>query len=736
MEQKKVRVEQEVIIILSDSELEESVLLVEEEKAAVSSVPDGTPGEVLDDDLAIMVCQRGLVLPHARFDCGSHMFRATDYEANVPLETNGSFCDQCFCYVCDKPVTECSLWTVSGSCHCNAHKRSLDWKSLRDKGIMGFLRDLQFNFDSLEMDAELRKAERSLHRFSLTLAERYSSYLNNTTPLQPSCPCLCHPANYRVASQPPANESSGGCSGCQQQHVVLYDYRPVFECVSGFLDEAQKENLKAEAVMMLGAAKLFVTHTAATAGGAVNEPRGRVFDAVRMLLWRVACRFRDVCVCSSLLPSIIKTLQEFFHRLPVPAYCMTLRDSCKILPWDDHLLAAVLRGQNVSGQRHVKGRKQILFEANAVIQARVCKLHEEHKYREAARYLKAVRSSPSPFLQSVKDLVPFYLCKAGDIQAAITSMFSAGGSASSCSASRLTPHQLHSYIRIFILGHAPETESAPIRWQDVTPSGDTRFVEPVPVVLDALQARHWEPIGGVCKLKSIEVVKFTLRVLHCNTRAFLDRQTWQNLLMFVNTRPLPHGDTVTLVAFAEPDPTFLESARDVTLRALMDLQTGGQLQVPKSFLTLFPQQALLLLVTEAFAQRIVHSHFFPVLDAFLNYRRNWWALQWMFVRLEESPDGLQSLFSSILEELENEQSSASVLRRCAAESGFIGHLLSLFFLSDALQLRPFCYPGNRLLASWDESLYDWQYHLHQALEQNVVRLTSDKFKILQVMRRH
>ena len=36
-------------------------------------------------------------------------------------------CDKCFCFMCDKAVTECSSWTASHTPHCNAWKSS-DWK--------------------------------------------------------------------------------------------------------------------------------------------------------------------------------------------------------------------------------------------------------------------------------------------------------------------------------------------------------------------------------------------------------------------------------------------------------------------------------------------------------------------------------------------------------------------------------------------------------------------------------
>lgn len=59
-----------------------------------------------------------------------------------------------FLCVCVK----CKIWTVPGFCHCNAHKRSIYWKSLRDKRIVGYLHELKFTFNPADMDSDLRRA--------------------------------------------------------------------------------------------------------------------------------------------------------------------------------------------------------------------------------------------------------------------------------------------------------------------------------------------------------------------------------------------------------------------------------------------------------------------------------------------------------------------------------------------------------------------------------------------------
>lgn len=61
-------------------------------------------------------------------------------------------------FVCLFVCVQCKFWTVSGFCHCNAHKRSVYWKSLRDTRIMGYLHELKFTFDPADMDSDLRRA--------------------------------------------------------------------------------------------------------------------------------------------------------------------------------------------------------------------------------------------------------------------------------------------------------------------------------------------------------------------------------------------------------------------------------------------------------------------------------------------------------------------------------------------------------------------------------------------------
>ena len=78
-----------------------------------------------EDILEIVDNQNGDIisnLPHLRFHCLIEKFEKSNY-----LKT----CPQCYCYVCDRKVVECSNWKR----HCAANDKGADkakWKMLKD----------------------------------------------------------------------------------------------------------------------------------------------------------------------------------------------------------------------------------------------------------------------------------------------------------------------------------------------------------------------------------------------------------------------------------------------------------------------------------------------------------------------------------------------------------------------------------------------------------------------------
>uniref|UniRef100_A0A8C1VI12 Zgc:112980 n=1 Tax=Cyprinus carpio TaxID=7962 RepID=A0A8C1VI12_CYPCA len=617
------------IIILSDEDDDEgdflrshndsSVLIVETER---NDADVSKHIEELDEDLAITYSQTATVLPHARYDCTLAFCRA-EQDVSGPLQDNAKHCDQCFCYICDKLASTCELWTIPGICHCNAHKHSVYWKALRDKSLMGFLHELNFTFDPLDMDSDLRLAETSLQKFAGSLAMKYATFLLGFESPNHSanCRCTCHRnINSNTQSQ------TIGCKGCYQHHFKMleYDYTVVSQHIKMFLNEAMKGNPKACVVMLLGAIKLFVSHT--TPG--IIQAANTVSETVSKLLWRFMTKVWTILVGFDFSGSFIKQLETFYHKLPRPSNC-TLPKSLSVLPWDDPLLSAVMKGQNITGERQAKGRRhQVLFEPLVVIQARVCKLQQQNKYRELARYLKVVKSINNP-------------------TGAVCHMLSLMPGAT-CHASRLTPQQFRAYLRILTSGHAPDVAQE-------FDAGNGHMIIP-----DPLLSTKWTPIEGSNSFKMIEVLKFALRVLDCNTIVFADSETWVYLLSVVSSN-FTTPDGVPVGAFyAEPDVTYQTVTRDAASAILEELTTTSRIQIPKAFERGYPDQARLLLATQALVLRIFHSQLKPILGIIMCFK---WS---------------------------------------ETEHSLVAYFLCMYFWENSMVLDLNTYPTNSLLATWNE----------------------------------
>uniref|UniRef100_A0A8C1E3T1 Zgc:112980 n=2 Tax=Cyprinus carpio TaxID=7962 RepID=A0A8C1E3T1_CYPCA len=617
------------IIILSDDDDENegdfftthndsSVMIVENEgnEADVSKHI-----EELDEDLAITYSQTATVLPHARYDCTLAFCRA-EQDLSGPLEDNGKHCDQCFCYICDKLASVCEFWTIPGICHCNAHKHSVYWKALRDKSLMGFLHELNFTFDPLDMDSDLRHAETSLQKFAGSLAMKYATFLLGfeDPSYSTSCWCTCH---RNIKSTTPCQTI--GCNGCYKHHIKIldYDYTVVSQHIKMFLNEAKKENPKACVVMLLGAIKLFVTHTTPGNIHAANI----VSETVSMLLWRFMTKVWMLLVAFNFSSSFIKQLETFYQKLPLPSNC-TLPKSLSVLPWDDPLLSAVMKGQNITGERQGKGRRhKVLCEPVVVIQARVCKLQQQNKYRELARYLKVD----------------------GDYTGAVCHMLSPMPGAM-CLASRLTPQQFRAYLRILTSGHAPD-----VAQEFDTGNGNM-------IIPDPLLSTKWTPIEGSNSFKMMEVLKFALRVLDCNSIVFANSETWVYLLSVVSSS-FTSPDGFPIGAFyPEPDITYQTETRDAASAILEELTTTSRIQIPKTFESGYPDQARLLLATQALVLRIFHSKFRPILSVIMSFRVKW----------------------------------------TETEHSLVAYFLCMYFWENSVVLDLNTYPTNSLLATWNE----------------------------------
>eukprot|EP00557_Chaetoceros_sp_GSL56_P014231 CAMPEP_0176484956 /NCGR_PEP_ID=MMETSP0200_2-20121128/4783_1 /TAXON_ID=947934 /ORGANISM="Chaetoceros sp., Strain GSL56" /LENGTH=414 /DNA_ID=CAMNT_0017881569 /DNA_START=147 /DNA_END=1388 /DNA_ORIENTATION=+ len=156
----------DVIIILSDDDDDDTdnkksysavdtsgndddVIIVEPPKTA-----DGTISihEDLNDEVQAIGEKNAVHLPHMRQHCTKFQFyedvryRLSSYsvrseliaEARKGKELNAKHCDLCYCFICDKPVSQCENWSSEASSlnsHCHASDKGTHcfyYKALRD----------------------------------------------------------------------------------------------------------------------------------------------------------------------------------------------------------------------------------------------------------------------------------------------------------------------------------------------------------------------------------------------------------------------------------------------------------------------------------------------------------------------------------------------------------------------------------------------------------------------------
>ncbi|XP_008314868.1 uncharacterized protein LOC103383506 [Cynoglossus semilaevis] len=577
----------EEIIILSDDDddylemscTEASVIIVETVEEKKTMKDHVLSSGALEEDLVVTYSRRAEVLPHARYDCPIHPFTATDCEVGAPVADNQLFCDQCFCYICDKLVSTCTVWTHSSVCHCNSHKRSDFWNNQRSCTLLGGLKT--FNITLSEMDAHLRHAESMLQSFKQELSMKYLAYLKGTV----------------LTTHSP---------GLENQPLLNYDYTNVYEFVWSFLDQADKQDDRAAAVMRLGAAEEFVKHFQCARCLVSQSPMGYANEAKVVLLRRVVASLQRQLVMSNF----------------VPEFSQSLKNSLCVRLWDDILLGSVLKGQNVTGIRKDKGKKDVLMEQGSIVGLRTELLQRQQRYRELCRYLRVVQTDDPKLFQPLQSLLPFFTCLSGDFTLACNSFFPLVNPP----AALLTPELFNVYLRVF------ETATAP------------QLLVAQPSELCCTKAT-WEPIKDAVPLKRAELVRFALRVQTCCPAVSADSSCWIQLLSVVNK---PFCSTSS-TALSPPDPHFLLQAKDVTNSILTQQPTN--IQIPRFFLEVYPDQALLLLVTRALALKILSASLTPALPVLSCFKENVWALWWLWDSLSINRERLNSFLEAVSQEV-------------------------------------------------------------------------------------
>jgi hypothetical protein len=90
-----------------------------------------------DDDIQLVGTANETRLPHMRQHCTEYPFVSSGTNAKTSNET---YCDLCYCYVCDKPAKECAKWTSPSASQGQNHCMATDmgamaplWRSLRQQ---------------------------------------------------------------------------------------------------------------------------------------------------------------------------------------------------------------------------------------------------------------------------------------------------------------------------------------------------------------------------------------------------------------------------------------------------------------------------------------------------------------------------------------------------------------------------------------------------------------------------
>lgn len=105
-------------------------------------MPTGTSNDSNNSDEIQLVAETqgasALVhFPHAREQCTQFPFH--DATSQTTMKKNQLHCDQCYCYICDIPAAQCTMWKNNKKkenkepAHCNASSRSAQAQSKRDK---------------------------------------------------------------------------------------------------------------------------------------------------------------------------------------------------------------------------------------------------------------------------------------------------------------------------------------------------------------------------------------------------------------------------------------------------------------------------------------------------------------------------------------------------------------------------------------------------------------------------
>ncbi|XP_061416197.1 uncharacterized protein LOC133347711 isoform X2 [Lethenteron reissneri] len=386
---------------------DESVIIISDVDDFNQSSNDLSTRSDADDSIIVTFSKKAEVLPHARSDCTSNIFRPAENELSCPLSMNSAFCEQCYCYVCDGLASQCKYWTTLGIFHCNAHNKSSFWKKARNVASNGGILAM-FNLNPELIDADIKNAGKLLETFLMILKPLYCQYFIGTREPGNACTCTCHDGE---ASNLPVSP----CQFCNLHHLTVKEhfYQPVFSAVESFLNVLGSLGPSGQLLAMLGVAKEIMLHTEMpmTSSCVGSSWKNLLKPAVVHLMEMIQLKARMIQVEHKLPPALLKGLKIFFSGLFFPIHCLRFLNSMFIIGWDEPMISSVMRGQNISGIFYIKGKRQLLHEDFDVVVARKNKLVQEEKYQELIRYLKVVLTHNMNGLHKLQYEIPVYLCK-------------------------------------------------------------------------------------------------------------------------------------------------------------------------------------------------------------------------------------------------------------------------------------------------------------------------------------
>ncbi|XP_068102803.1 uncharacterized protein [Hyperolius riggenbachi] len=650
-------VAEDSVIVISDDEgdvslgMGNSVLLVDD--APNVSISEEKRGlEVVDDELAITYSKKPRLMPHARHDCTAHAFVRAEQETELPLEENASFCPECYCYICDKHASECALWTSSSSCHCNAHNKSKYWKEIRDTALAGVL--TIFNFELTEIDAGLRDGGNQLQQFLSDFSVAQKKYTEGQLVTRDSlykCNCQCHKKQTK-------------CNSCTMAHVptCVYSYTPVYNLVTEVLNKAEAEHPNTTAVVLLGVTRELALQKTLVNPFALPDKSANVKEATIILMQRIVATLQRLLVLADYPRNLSEKFVVFFQSLTLPQYCHCFLGSLNILRWDDCLLTSVLAGQNLTGTRMQKGKRQCLWEVLTVVQSRVQRLEENKSYRQLVRYLNAVKCPDQCGLASLKTKMPLYMCKFGEYNEAANFLIQKRGMLWPL-AKDLTPAQYEFYLTML------QTRSCP-------PG----------IELEA--GELWVPCNGD-RIKKGLLLRTALRILYCNGKLQLEPKCWSSLVRVWTLCDTVSNDGKLMARrIGEPDKYFQRVVMDVSLSILDELQARCNVNLPDHFHQSNWLAAEYILIVQAITRFMMSSGAAKqMLELVLAFGPNFWLLGLLIGNLAQMPNLLSQFLATIRKELNEEK--REFLETMNSRGGhYVSSLISLFLLNLNDRLRP------------------------------------------------